>query len=82
MKYSPKIIGLKVLREQMGTYTAKIQKGESFIVVKQSKPLFKIGPVTDDIFSDDFLQSLDRAEQDIKAGKVRKIKSLKELGGK
>jgi antitoxin (DNA-binding transcriptional repressor) of toxin-antitoxin stability system len=79
MKYSPKIIGLKVLREQMAHYAAKVQQGESFVIVKQSKPLFKITPVTDDIFTDDFLQSLDQAEKDIKEGRVTKIKSLKDL---
>jgi len=30
-------------------------------------------------FSDDFLKSLDRAEKDYKAGRIKKIKSLKEL---
>jgi proteic killer suppression protein len=69
MKYSPKIIGLKVLREKMGEYAVKVAKGESFIVVKQSKPLFKIGPVTDEVFSDEFLQSLDRAERDVAVGR-------------
>jgi len=48
MKYSTKIIGLKVLRENMAEYSAKVAQGESFIVVKQSKPLFKIGPVDDE----------------------------------
>ena len=48
MKYSPKIIGLKVLRENMGEYAVKVAQGESFIVVKQSKPLFKIGPIDEE----------------------------------
>lgn len=30
-------------------------------------------------FSEDFLKSLDRAEADYKAGRIRKIKSLKDL---
>lgn len=79
MNYSPKIIGLKVLRENMGHYASKIQEGESFIVVKQSRPLFKIGPVTDSVFSEEFLQSLDSAEKDIKSGRIKKIKTLKGL---
>ncbi len=79
MKYSPKIIGLKVLREKMAHYEAEVKKGESFIVVKQSKPIFKISPVTDEVFSKDFLLSLDRAEKDVKAGRMRKIKSFKDL---
>lgn len=48
MQYSPKIIGLKVLREKMAEYATKVQNGESFIVVKQSKPLFKIGPIDEE----------------------------------
>lgn len=31
------------------------------------------------LFSPDFLKSVDQAEKDYKAGKIRKIKSLKEL---
>ena len=30
-------------------------------------------------FSKDFLQSLEQAEKDVKAGRVRKIQSLKDL---
>ncbi len=36
------IIGLKELRENMDTYISKVSKGESFIVVRRSKPVFKI----------------------------------------
>lgn len=39
------IIGLKELRQNMPHYAQKVQKGQSFIVVKQSKPLFKISPL-------------------------------------
>ena len=41
------IIGLKALREDMQKYAKKVAQGESFIVFKQSKPLFKISPVDD-----------------------------------
>ncbi len=44
-KYMKKIVGLKELRENMNTYAARVEKGESFIVVKKSKPLFSINPV-------------------------------------
>jgi len=73
------IIGLKVLREKMGVYASRVQKGESFIIVKQSKPLFRISPVDEDVYSDDFLQSLDKAERDVAAGRTKKLKSLKDL---
>jgi hypothetical protein len=33
-------------------------------------------------FGDDFLKSIDRAEKDIKAGRIRKVKSLRELRSK
>ena len=39
------IIGLKNLRENMVDYVKRIAKGESFIVFKQSKPLFRISPL-------------------------------------
>jgi len=42
------IIGLKALRQKMSQYAEKIQKGQSFIVVKRSKPLFKIIPIEQD----------------------------------
>jgi antitoxin (DNA-binding transcriptional repressor) of toxin-antitoxin stability system len=39
------IIGLKVLRENMGVYADRVEKGESFLVMRKSAPLFKIVPV-------------------------------------
>jgi prevent-host-death family protein len=39
------IIGLKDLRENTESYISKIKKGKSFVVVKRSKPVFKITPV-------------------------------------
>lgn len=39
------IIGLKELRLNMQEYAQKVAKGTSFIVFKQSKPLFKICPI-------------------------------------
>lgn len=39
------IIGLKNLRENMVDYINRITKGESFVVFKQSKPLFRISPL-------------------------------------
>lgn len=42
------IIGLKELRENVNNYVAEVKKGKSFIVVRKSKPLFKISPPADD----------------------------------
>lgn len=38
------IIGLKELRENIETYISRVKKGKSFIVVKKSRPVFKIVP--------------------------------------
>jgi len=42
-----KIIALNDLRQKMGFYSEQIKKGASFIVVKKSRPLFKLSPVED-----------------------------------
>ena len=42
------IIGLRELRENMSQYAKQVAKGKSFVVVKQSKPLFKISPVDEE----------------------------------
>ncbi len=39
------IIGLKDLRINTEKYISKINKGEAFVVVRKSKPVFKIEPV-------------------------------------
>ena len=38
------IVGLKELRENIDTYIAEVRKGKSFIVVRKSRPIFKIVP--------------------------------------
>lgn len=43
-----KIIGLKDLRENLPAYAEKIHRGACFVVVKKSKPLFRISPIEDD----------------------------------
>jgi antitoxin (DNA-binding transcriptional repressor) of toxin-antitoxin stability system len=43
-----KIIGLKDLRENLPAYAEKINHGACFVVVKKSKPLFRICPVGED----------------------------------
>ena len=40
-----KIIGLKELREDTEKYIAQIKRGKSFVVVRRSKPIFKLVPV-------------------------------------
>ena len=39
------LIALKDLRLNMEKYATEVKAGKSFLVLKQSKPLFKISPV-------------------------------------
>jgi prevent-host-death family protein len=39
------IIGLKDLREHTQKYMTQVAKGKSFVVVRRSKPVFKVVPV-------------------------------------
>ena len=41
-------VSLKQLREQFPYYIDAVSKGKSFTVMKRSKPVFRIGPVSDD----------------------------------
>lgn len=38
------LIGLKELRENVDRYVSGVRKGKSFLVMRRSKPLFKILP--------------------------------------
>lgn len=42
------LINLKELRENVTKYADRISKGDSFVVMKRSKPIFKISPVEED----------------------------------
>lgn len=42
------IINLKELRENVAGYAKRVKKGDSFIVMKRSKPLFRIAPVEEE----------------------------------
>lgn len=41
-------IGVRELREETAKYAKRVQKGESFIVLKHARPLFRIGPVDEE----------------------------------
>jgi len=43
-----KIVGLKELRQNVEKYTKEVVRGHSFIVVRRSKPLFRVGPLEDE----------------------------------
>ena len=42
------IIGLKDLRQNINKYYSAVQKGDSFIIARKSKPLFQIVPLDDE----------------------------------
>lgn len=42
------IVGLKELRQNTAKYIRAVEAGESFVVVKQTRPLFRIAPLEDD----------------------------------
>ena len=46
--FSQDTVSLKELREQFPKYIDAVAKGRSFTVVKRSKPIFQIGPVSDE----------------------------------
>lgn len=39
------IVGLKEVREHIGRFVEGTRKGRSFIVVRKSKPLFRLAPL-------------------------------------
>jgi antitoxin (DNA-binding transcriptional repressor) of toxin-antitoxin stability system len=41
------IVSLKELRVNMGDYAERVKKGESFVIMKRSKALFRMAPVDD-----------------------------------
>ncbi len=44
-KHVRRIIGLKELRENMGTYIRHAEQGKSFTVVRRSRPIFRLMPI-------------------------------------
>ena len=43
-----KIVGLKELRHNVEKYAKEAVKGHSLIIVKRSKPLFRMGPLEEE----------------------------------
>ncbi|OGE82563.1 MAG: hypothetical protein A2846_00345 [Candidatus Doudnabacteria bacterium RIFCSPHIGHO2_01_FULL_49_9] len=39
------IVGLKEFRENVESFAKRVSKGRSFIVVKRSKPIFRVAPL-------------------------------------
>lgn len=49
------IIGLKELRENTEAVAERANRGETFVVVKRSKPIFRLVPVTEAASADEEL---------------------------
>ena len=54
-----KIIALNDLRQKMTYYAEKVQKGESFLVMKKSRPLFKISPAENEVEDSNWEEIID-----------------------
>lgn len=49
------IVGLKEFREKLPAYEKKVAEGVSFVVVKKSRPIFRVSPVdqqSDDLWEE------------------------------
>jgi prevent-host-death family protein len=42
------IIGLKEFRQNVESYSNRVSKGETLVIFKRSKPLFKIVPISEE----------------------------------
>lgn len=80
-KNKQNIIGLKDLRLKTEEYIRRVDKGESFTVVKRSKPIFKIVPFHD-VDEGIWETVLDFTELDPKGVLAKDvIKALRKLNG-
>lgn len=76
------IIGLRELRENTEEYIDEIEKGKSFIVVKRSRPIFKIVPM--DVWGDEGLWESIADFREISSKGIAApdiLKSLRKLNG-
>lgn len=82
-----KIIGMKELQTKTKQIRQEVEKGVNFIVIWRSKPVFEIKPVEKseggfamafrktNLYTEDFLQRLEEAEEDLTKGKVETFSS-------
>lgn len=85
----PQIIGVKELQKSLKKVQIQVSKGQYFVVVSRSRPVFSIIPPPSNsleedlrktnLYSDNFIEELVTAEDDIKNGRVYQINSLDEL---
>ncbi len=63
----------------MSSLTLTITKRNQKVLIEMDADRFEKLAADFGFFSKDFLKSLERAEKDVKAGRIRKIQSLREL---
>jgi len=63
----------------MASLELTIKKRNHRVLIEMDADRFEKLAADFGFFSKDFLESLQQAEKDVKAGRVRKIRSLKEL---
>jgi prevent-host-death family protein len=66
------IIGLKELRENTEAVAERVNHGETFVVVKRSKPIFRLVPISDSVPANEELtawtaQAIDRYRPALKS---------------
>lgn len=84
-----KIIGIKELQTNTKKIRQEVEKGVSFVVVWRSKPIFEIKPLENfefaenmrstDLYTDDFIHRMEKAEKDLRQGREKTYKSPQEF---
>ena len=78
-----KIIGLKEFRQNLSSYTQKINGGDiCLIVLNKNRPVLKVFPISEGEFIlEHYVQEVAQARQEVKNGKVKSLKQVrKNLG--
>jgi antitoxin (DNA-binding transcriptional repressor) of toxin-antitoxin stability system len=74
------IVGLKELRENMNAFIDRVDKGESFTVIRRSQAVFQLSPVDSEVSG--WESVIDFTELDERGVSARDIlRSLKTLNG-
>ena len=76
------VISTREFREKQGKYIDMIINGEDIVLKARGKGSFKITQVTKDdtlMSKEDFFAKIERSVQQAKEGKVKKIKSIKDI---
>ena len=47
-KKQSNIVGLKELRQNMGHYITRVQRGDSYTIIRRAEPVFRISPPDED----------------------------------